>query len=42
RSYKNQHGLNQHEAIVYSNYNIPQANIILQSPEAISEFKKTL
>ncbi|CAG8766189.1 14141_t:CDS:2, partial [Racocetra persica] len=42
RSYKNQRGLNQYETIVYSNYNIPRANIILQSPKAISEFKKTL
>ncbi|CAG8813607.1 36180_t:CDS:2, partial [Gigaspora margarita] len=26
----------------HSNYNIPRANITPQSPEAISEFKKTL
>ncbi|CAG8509812.1 6678_t:CDS:1, partial [Cetraspora pellucida] len=40
--YKNQHELNQHEAIVHSNYNIPWAGIASQSSEAIFEFKKTL
>ncbi|KAF0400946.1 hypothetical protein F8M41_009501 [Gigaspora margarita] len=42
KSYKNQKGLNHHEAIVHSHYNTPQAELISQPSEAISEFRSIL
>ncbi|CAG8636960.1 6219_t:CDS:2 [Cetraspora pellucida] len=42
KSYNTQKGLNRHETIAHSYYNIPQVGLIPQPPEAIIEFKSLL